>query len=60
MQIGDEKFVDIELKIVDDGKGLTEEEIKNMFTYENNIGLYSCKSLIEQMGGNITVQTKIG
>lgn len=52
--------MDIELKIVDDGKGLTENEIKSMFAYETNIGLFTCKSLIEQMGGNITVQTKLG
>ena len=47
--------MDIELKIVDDGKGCTENQIKNMFIYEHNIGLFTCKSLIEQMGGNITV-----
>ena len=31
-----------------------------MFAYETNISLFTCKSLIEQMGGNITVQTKLG
>ena len=58
-QLGDEKFVDIQMKVIDTGNGMTDEELKNCFNFENT-GLYNCKSLIEQMGGNITVETKQG
>jgi hypothetical protein len=47
------------MKVIDDGKGLENEEIKNLFNYENR-GLYNCKQLIEQMGGNITIENKVG
>jgi K+-sensing histidine kinase KdpD len=47
------------MKVIDTGKGLTEDELKDLFNFENT-SLYNCKLLIEQMGGNITVDTKLG
>lgn len=48
------------MKVIDTGHGYTDEQIKTCFNFEENTGLYNCKSLIEQMGGNITVETKLG
>jgi K+-sensing histidine kinase KdpD len=47
------------MKVVNDGSGLDSEEIKTLF-HQENYGLYNCKSLIEQMGGNITIENKLG
>jgi signal transduction histidine kinase len=34
------------MKVIETGNGLSEEEMKNLFAFENT-GMFNCKSLIE-------------
>ncbi len=66
-----EKF--IEISVTDTGIGITEENIKKLFSIESHfttvgtsnekgtgLGLLLCKEFIENSGGAITVKSKIG
>lgn len=62
----------IEIIVTDMGKGISEEDLKNMWSRDSNMvsegtareigtgtGLMLCKQLIERHGGNISVASKI-
>ena len=72
-QQGQELFVHLQLRIEDNGLGISEEGQKNLFIdfgklSENGdrnksgtgLGLSICKKIIEQMGGNVEVESKVG
>jgi len=56
------------ISVEDTGKGMSDEFLRNRLfrpfstTKDNGIGigLYQCKSLIEQMGGKILCESKVG
>jgi len=65
--------VHLQLRIEDNGLGISEEGQKNLFIdfgklTENGdrnksgtgLGLSICKKIIEQMGGNVEVESKVG
>lgn len=67
------KYIKILLTIEDDGIGISKENLKKLFTdftrlkeHEHlnakgtGLGLSICKNIIEQMGGNITVESEVG
>ena len=66
-------MIKINLSIIDTGLGISEEGIKSLFKNfgklsENShrncqgtgLGLSICKQIIEQMGGSVTVSSKLG
>lgn len=66
-------FVDFEMKVIDQGPGISEEGIKKLFVNfqklneHNNInkggtglGLSICKQLINKMGGEVSVNSELG
>ena len=67
------KFINFELNIIDTGVGISKEGIDKLFVNfgklsENSnqnkggtgLGLSICKSIIEQMGGEVTCTSEIG
>jgi signal transduction histidine kinase len=67
------KYINLTLKIQDNGVGISEDGIKKLFVNfgkldENSslnkegtgLGLSICKSLIEQRGGTVNVKSKVG
>ena len=67
----EERFLNIELHIRDNGCGISEEGLKHLFIdfgklHENEernsggtgLGLSICKKIIEQMGGNVRVESE--
>ena len=72
-KLGQEFFVHLQLRIEDNGLGISEEGQKNLFIdfgklTENGdrnksgtgLGLSICKKIIEQIGGNVEVESKVG
>lgn len=66
-------YVHLQISIEDNGVGISEEGQKNLFIdfgklTENGdrnksgtgLGLSICKKIIEQMGGNVKVESKVG
>lgn len=67
------KYIDFEIRITDSGCGISEENISKLFMnfgklHEHaamnergtGLGLSICKSLIEQMGGQVRVESWVG
>lgn len=68
-----EQYVRLQIKICDNGQGISQEGVKQLFTNfkmlsENEklnksgtgLGLSICKQIIQQMGGTIICKSKIG
>jgi signal transduction histidine kinase len=68
-----EKYIKFEIRIEDSGYGISKENIPKLFMNfgkleehaEGNkqgtgLGLSICKSLIELMGGSVTVESELG
>ncbi len=68
-----QKEKDIEVSIVNEGIGITEENMEKLFRIDEKfkstgtagekgtgLGLIICKDFVEKNGGKITVQSKIG
>ena len=66
-------FVNIQISVIDNGVGMSEEGCKKLFIDFNKLdensqrnkqgtglGLSICKKIIEQMGGSVTVESKVG
>ena len=66
-------FIKFRISIIDDGVGMSEEGVKKLFVnfaklQENahmnrsgtGLGLSICKNIIEKMGGNVNVTSKLG
>jgi len=69
----DEQSVSLEFRVVDTGIGIAEADIEHIFDEFSQadatttrqfggtgLGLAICKSLVEQMGGHITVESEVG
>ena len=65
-----EKFVNIQISVIDTGVGMSEEGVKKLFIDFNKLdensqrnkqgtglGLSICKKMIEQMGGSVSVKS---
>ena len=72
-EVDDIYFIKYTIKIIDDGQGISEEGLKNLFVnFESlqehqqknqrgtGLGLSICKQIIEKMGGNIEVSSEVG
>ena len=70
---GQERFIDINIRIIDNGCGISAAGQKNLFIDfgkldENSqmnregtgLGLSICKQIIEQQGGSVRVKSKLG
>jgi signal transduction histidine kinase len=70
---GEERFIQLQLSIIDSGIGISEEGLKKLFIDfskldENSkrncqgtgLGLSICKNIIEQMGGKVEVKSVLG
>lgn len=68
-----EKFIALEINIIDTGLGISKEGLKHLFmnfgklteNAEQNkggtgLGLSICKQIVEQMGGGVTVSSEVG
>ncbi len=68
-----EKYIKFEIRIEDSGYGISKENIPKLFMnfgkleehaagnkQGTGLGLSICKSLIELMGGSVTVESEIG
>lgn len=69
--IGEQNESQILLKVIDSGKGMTQDELNNLFTKPKlnrgtagekgtGLGLILCKELIEQNKGEISVSSAVG
>lgn len=69
----DYNFIDFELRIIDSGCGISNENIDKLFLNfgkldehakmndrGTGLGLSICKSLIEMMGGSVNIQSVLG
>ena len=67
-----EKSINLEIKIIDTGLGISEQGLKQLFmdfgklseSEEQNkggtgLGLSICKQIVEKMGGNVTVSKQL-
>lgn len=72
-QIGQEKWVNFQISIIDTGIGISEQGLKNLFIdfgkldesssrnrQGTGLGLSICKQIIESMGGSVDVTSEIG
>jgi signal transduction histidine kinase len=70
---GQERFVNIQIRVIDTGVGMSEEGVKKLFIDFNKLdensqrnkqgtglGLSICKKIIEQMGGSVHVESQVG
>jgi signal transduction histidine kinase len=68
-----ERFVNIQISVIDTGVGMSEEGVKKLFIDFNKLdensqrnkqgtglGLSICKKIIEQMGGSVSVKSQVG
>lgn len=69
----DERYINLEMSVIDSGIGISEEGLKNLFidfnkldenahlnTQGTGLGLSICKKLIEQMGGSVRAESQLG
>jgi signal transduction histidine kinase len=69
----EERFVQLQLSVIDTGIGISEEGLNKLFidfskldesskrnTSGTGLGLSICKNIIEEMGGKVTVQSTLG
>lgn len=68
-----QKYIDFEIRIQDSGIGISKENLPKLFMNFSKLeehssmnergtglGLSICKSLIEMMGGHVTVESEVG
>ena len=73
ISMSDERYINFQLSINDNGVGISEEGQKNLFIdfgklKENEsrnasgtgLGLSICKKIIEQMGGSVEIESQVG
>ena len=73
LQEGQERYLKLKLSVIDTGVGISDEGLKKLFIDfskldENSkrnqggtgLGLSICKNIIEQMGGSVDVESKVG
>ena len=72
-QVGEERYISIQMSIIDTGCGISPEGISKLFIDFNKLdensnrnkqgtglGLSICKKIIEQMGGSVDVKSELG
>ena len=70
---GQERFVNIQIRVIDNGVGMSQEGVGKLFVDFNKLdenssrnkqgtglGLSICKKIIEQMGGSVGVESEVG
>ena len=73
IQNGEDRYINLSISVIDNGMGIHADAIKKLFvdfgkldenskanTQGTGLGLSICKKIAEQMGGSVSVKSKMG